>query len=522
MRRQRVHREGLLAAVAVVLLIGVFHQPVCRAQGAVDDVVERIARRAIYEAARSVVQVELDRENRRTTLVANGTVLNELGQVLTAGLPAEAEKGRLHVTDHRNRRRPARWLGFDERTGLTLLHAEGTGLGSPAGATVLPQPGDPVFVIRCLAQTQAITSGTMRGAEQTFAFDGRLVRNLIEFAAPLSPGDAGALLANDQGEMIGIVRGRIFGRGTPRRGDADKDAVGVAIPLATALRVAAQLAERGPLQRGYLGVVVEEFAEAEQVEIRVVEIAADTPAEQAGLEVGDVILRVERRAIRDMEDLVAALEASAPGDRIALDVDRSGAERQFDIVLGALPAQADTVTPPLPAAFARPLLGLESQDLDEELRGQLGLHAQRGALVVRVTRNSAAGRLGLRPLDVIVAAGGKPVASAADLAGAVQRCGPGEKLNLEWLRGQTPQQGEVVLTALPASAEHPEARLGSDPTSRQHIRQLERRIEELEEYIRELERRLERQGAPSDAPPAAAPSDPAPAVTPEGPRDKNS
>jgi serine protease Do len=511
-------RKGrwLAAPVTMALLPVTWWQPLCQAQTAVADVAERITRRAVYQAARSVVRVEWDQPNHRRTFVANGTVFDQTGRILTAGMPSQAATGRLRVIDHRDRTWTARWIGFDERSGLTLLAVEAARLEPPLVQSRAPRPGDTVFVVRSLAEPEPVKAGTFRELAQTVEIDGQLLRRLFEFAAPLSLGDAGALLTNEQGEMIGIVRGRIA-HAEPNPVGRHPDSIGVAIPLETALRSAEQLARQGRLQRGYLGLVVEEFSGAKKTEMRVVEIAPGTPAEQAGLEVGDVIRGIQQRPIVGMEDLIAALEATAPGDRISLDVVRGGEEHRFDAVVGAFP-EPDAAPPALQRtaqSAEKPILGLEAQDVDPALRRQLQLRAERGALVVRVLRNSPADRLGIRPLDVIVMADHQPVQSSADLADAVLRSGTDTTLHLQWMRGQRPLEGEATLAG-PSPAASPERDVQAfAPAAQQRIQKLERRIEMLEEYIRELEQRLERQRGPSGKPPAAAPSDPAPVAPKE-------
>lgn len=504
-----------LAAAAVAFVAGAGWQPFCQAQPAVEDVTERITRRAVYEAARSVVRVEWDQPSRRRTWVANGTVMTETGGVLTAGIPSQAATGRLRVIDYRKRSHSAKWIDFDERSGLTLLVVEAAQLRPPVAASRPPRPGDAVFVVRSALEPEPVKSGRFRQLEQTVEIDGQLLRRLFEFAAPLSFGDAGALLANEQGEMIGLVRGRIaHGEREPAR--RDDDSIGVAIPYDAALRIAELLAKQGRLQRGYLGLVVEEFADGERVEIQVVEITAGTPAERAGLKVGDVVQAIQEHEIVGMEDLMAALEGTAPGDRISLDVTRGEDQHRMDIVLGASPRPGEgRLAPRSEDGLRHPRrLGLEAQDVDSELRRHLQLHAQRGALVVRVMGGSPADRLGIRPLDVIVAADNQPVQSSADLAEAV-RSGTGKTLQLRWLRGERPLEGVAMLAGRDAAAEPQAAEeFRVDPAVQQRIRALQQRIDELEAYVRELERRLEQQSDAPGASPAVPSSDPAP-VTPK-------
>jgi S1-C subfamily serine protease len=161
--------------------------------------------------------------------------------------------------------------------------------------------------------------------------------NVIQTDAPINPGNSGGALVGGDGRLIGI-NSAILTQGAPANAG-----VGFAIPVNTAVAIADELIAQGFVRHPFLGVAgnnlnpqlsqrtgVEEGAYIELVQ-------PDTPAAKAGLEEGDVVVRVDDEAIRSMEDLVTAIRRREVGASVTVTYIRSGREETVEVVLTERP-----------------------------------------------------------------------------------------------------------------------------------------------------------------------------------------
>jgi serine protease Do len=249
----------------------------------------------------------------------------------------------------------------------------------------------------------------------------------IQTDVAVNPGNSGGPLLNLAGEVVGI-NSQIYSRTGGFMG------ISFAIPVDEAMRVADQLRGAGRVVRGRIGVgiaeVTKDVAEALGLQrasgalVRSVEAAG--PADRAGVEVGDIILRFDGRPIERSSDLPRMVGGTKPGTASTLQVWRKGATRDLAVTVAELepdrtaraPA-AGSSTPnsdkPSPNA-----LGLVVADLTDERRQQLRLRG--GVLVESV--DGVAARAGLRPGDIVLSLDNQDVSSARqfnELVGRLDR-----------------------------------------------------------------------------------------------------
>ena len=184
-------------------------------------------------------------------------------------------------------------------------------------------------------------------------------------------------------------------------------------------------------QPGYLGVAV---AAGEDGVLRVIDAAAGSPAEKAGVKAGDVMLEFDGQSLADAEDLRERVLASVPGAATTLLVERGGAEFTLPVEIGA-------VSRPLALAAQRAILGI-----------QLGASPDgRGAPVTRVTKDSPAEKAGLKLKDLLLAVDEQPVNALAQLIDYLATKNPGEAVTLAIERDGKPQGIRATLMADPAT-----------------------------------------------------------------------
>lgn len=453
---------------------------------------------------RSVVTIEWHDDQLETLpLAVSGVVVDDQGSILTTGLPSRAKGGLLRAADSRGREINPRWLGFDRETGLTLLTIEPGRLEPAPYAEDVPEIGAWTILIGSPdGMRPSIRYGNISGAGREVQIQGRLHSDLIEFSSALRPGDSGAVLANRRGEMVGIVHSGLIRAGTTNSSDPRPSGIGFAIPAATARHVAIQLRAHGRVQRGFLGIEADEPPPGTERGAYVLNVYPGTPAAEAGLKAGDLIVVIDGKPARSFLDLARTIEKSPPGTRISLRVARRGEQVDLEVVLAEKPgAPAVEAIPPLPGfePLLPPrsergiLLGVEVQVLTPDLRQALSLPDIEGTIITVVAPGTPAEEADLRTFDVITAVDDTPVRTPDDLIESIRQAGPGGSVTLKILRGKEPRTVAVTLReqrhfdllerrAFAPRLTHPRDR---------RLDELQRRIEALERRLADLERLLE-------------------------------
>ncbi|MEL6800593.1 MAG: Do family serine endopeptidase [Pseudomonadota bacterium] len=247
--------------------------------------------------------------------------------------------------------------------------------------------------------------------------------DFIQTDAAINSGNSGGPLFDADGRVIG-VNTAIF---SPSGGNVG---IGFAVPAHVAARIVEDLKDDGQVARGWLGVqiqpVSEDIAEALNVPDKqgalINEVTVGGPADEAGVQAGDVVLSVDGTDITDPRDLVFAVADQPIGEATTLTVWRDGARQEIAVTIGRQPGGLVEAAQPGPESDeSEPRLGATVADLSPELRAQLGVPSDvSGLAVLEVAADSAAARAGLGRGDVIVEAGGTPVDAVAVIQAALQ------------------------------------------------------------------------------------------------------
>jgi serine protease Do len=238
----------------------------------------------------------------------------------------------------------------------------------------------------------------------------------IQTDVPINPGNSGGPLFNMRGEVVGI-NSQIYSRSGGYMG------VSFSIPIDVAMQVGQQLQSTGHVTRGKLGVVIQSvtqgladsFGLPQPQGALVSSVEKGGPAERAGIESGDVILKLNGQPLKDSSELPVQIAAVAPGTSVNLEIWRNHATREVAVKLGTMEEQRT-------AASAGPhqeggKLGLAVRPLTaDEQRGA----NMKGGLVVERASGPAA-EAGIQPGDVVLAANGSPLNNAEELRSAVEK-----------------------------------------------------------------------------------------------------
>ncbi|MBG6217667.1 S1-C subfamily serine protease [Arthrobacter sp. CAN_A6] len=221
---------------------------------------------------------------------------------------------------------------------LALVRADRTGLPAAEFETDLPRTGETAIVIGSpLGFENTVTAGIISGLHREIPGSARTSQSLVDLIqtdAPISPGNSGGAVVNGQGMIIGISEAYI----PPQAGAV---ALGFAIPAATAVEVTEQLLEDGTAEHAFLGLVpgaitaqIAQQLGLESAEGAVVLSVQDgSPADDAGVRPGDVVVSMAGTDIVSPEALLAALREQDPGTTVDLTVRRDGEQIPLEVQL---------------------------------------------------------------------------------------------------------------------------------------------------------------------------------------------
>ncbi|MCG2589320.1 Do family serine endopeptidase [Rhodohalobacter sulfatireducens] len=248
--------------------------------------------------------------------------------------------------------------------------------------------------------------------------------NYIQTDAAINPGNSGGALINLDGELVGINTA-IASRSGGNQG------VGFAIPVNMARDVMESLITEGRVARGYLGIggstVDRTMASALGLEsargVIIGEVLPDTPAANAGLREGDVIVSLDGEQVSAYRDFQVAIGSKKPGDEIALEIIRDGEEMEFEVELTERPDQLASTNDMNDEQRndLRETLGFSVDGLNDNIRNQLDLSENvQGVVVTNISQGSQSYRQGLRRGDVITRVGENEVNNPNEFYSAIQ------------------------------------------------------------------------------------------------------
>jgi serine protease Do/serine protease DegQ len=321
----------------------------------------------------------------------------------------------IQVTLKNNLRLPATLVGVDPGTDIALLKVEGRNLiEAKFGDSDALQVGDFVIAIgNPFGIGQTATSGIVSALGRSgLSMEG--YEHFIQTDAPINPGNSGGALINLKGELVGI-NSAIIG---PSGGSVG---IGFAVPTVIARAVMDQLIRFGEVKRGRLGVSMQDVEGGEGA--TVTEVQANSPAAQAGLRKGDVVIGLNGRPVRGAAELRARLSVVPVGESIELGVQRGSETQALKASIGELEKTRSRGG----QAIAE-LAGAELTDAQRQ-----GGRRERAVLVTAVDAGSDAFNHGLREGDVILGVNQRRITTVQTLVG---RCAPGP-LALNVVRGDT-------------------------------------------------------------------------------------
>jgi serine protease Do len=367
--------------------------------------------------------------------VGSGFILSADGYVMTNAHVVEgAEEVIVTLTDKREFK--AKTIGSDKRTDVALVKIEATGLPFVrTGDIGRLKVGEWVIAIGSpFGLENTVTAGIVSAKSR----DTGEFLPLIQTDVAINPGNSGGPLINMRGEVVGI-NSQIYSRSGGYMG------ISFAIPIDEASRVVEQLRVSGRVTRGRIGVVIDQVTKevAESIGLGkpmgalVRSVEAGGPADKAGVEAGDIIIKVEGRTVDRSGDLPRIVGGMKPGSKASLQVFRRGAYKDLSVTVAEFEAErprraSDRESPAKPAP-TQTSLGLAVSDLTDAQKRELKI---KGGVKVDSVEGAAA-RAGLREGDVVMAIDNIEVSSVKQFEQLVTKTDRAKPVTLLVRRGES-------------------------------------------------------------------------------------
>ncbi len=336
-----------------------------------------------------------------TESLGSGFIISPDGYVVTNHHVIEgADEIIVRMSDRREF--TAKVIGSDPRSDIALLKVDAKDLPTlKLGSSERLKVGEWVLAIGSPfnfdhSVTAGIVSAKGRSlpAEQYVPF--------IQTDVAINPGNSGGPLFNLAGEVVGI-NSQIYSRTGGFMG------VSFAIPIEVAMEVVEQLKTKGKVTRGWLGVYIQEINHdlAESFGMKrprgalVAQVLPDSPAEKAGIQVGDILLSFNGKPLSHSSDLPPLVGRVPVGQQASLQLLRNGEEKTIEVTIEALPDEDKIAHPHKGKARKQEKLGLILAPLTDEQRKEEKLNG--GVVIKKVLRGSPAQKAGLRKGDILLA-----------------------------------------------------------------------------------------------------------------------
>jgi serine protease Do len=340
-----------------------------------------------------------------------------------------------------DRQYTAKVRGADPNTDLALLQIDaGKDLRYlELGDSDRLRVGDWIMVVgNPLSLDHTVTTGVVSAKGRSIGINSDAsFENFIQTDAAINFGNSGGPLLNLQGQVVGIA--------TAINSGAEN--IGFAVPVNTLRGILPQLREKGKVSRGYLGLTVQnlDFKNSKAFGLEVpngalVESVTDgSPSDQAGIQHGDVIVKVDDIEVKNTRDLIDYVSSKGPNTTVQVQLLRDNKRLDRKVKLAERPGAGDdsdvTPAPGEEGSGRIDWLGLRYEDIDNNSRSEYGIaNGTKGVLVTDVTASSPLVEEGIRPGMVITEVNGQPVAGVADFERLVKTIPGKQFLRLYVLR----------------------------------------------------------------------------------------
>jgi serine protease Do len=377
-----------------------------------DELLERFFR---YRSPR-----QYRRPESRQTAQGSGFIISKDGYILTNNhLVGKAEKVTVSLADDREFK--GKIIGADRDSDVAVIKIEAEDLHylEIADSDAL-EVGEWVIAIgNPFGLSHTVTAGIV-SAKGRSGFRVAEFEDFIQTDAAINPGNSGGPLLNLDGKVVGISTAII--------GSTKNIGIGLAIPVNMAKAVYTQLIETGKVERGFLGVTIQdlspesaEFFELEDTTkgVLISDVTEGSAAEKAGIKPGDVVVEFEGNPVENMNDFRNRVAMKKPSSAVEITVLRDGKRKTLKAELDTWPEGGVAIagTP----SEVREQLGITVQALTDELAKRLGYEGLSGVVVADIESDSPAERAGIRAGTLIMEVNRQKINNPKDFSEAIKQ-----------------------------------------------------------------------------------------------------
>jgi serine protease Do len=353
---------------------------------------------------------QLQPQARKASSLGSGVIISKDGYILTNNHVVEDADEVVVTLLGDTKEYKAKIIGTDPKTDLAVVKIEAKNLKvAKFGNSDNILEGDIVFAIgNPFGVGESITQGIVSALNKS-GIGLNQYENFIQTDASINPGNSGGALVDSRGALIGI-NSAILSRSGGNNG------IGFAIPSNMAKKVAKSLIEKGRIDRGYIGVSIADLNHDLKEVYKstygalVLNVEKNSPAQKAGLKIGDLIIEIDGKKIKDANELKNIVGDITPGKKITIKYERNSKIEMTEVVLANMDQALN------PASKFAYIQGLQLEELTPSIRKRYKIPSHiKGVFVKGVKPNSKASELGFMPGDIIVQVDQTAIENFSDL-----------------------------------------------------------------------------------------------------------
>jgi serine protease Do len=404
------HRMKKLMIAIPLLAIGGLPSPQARAgtarrRDAIVEVVQKVSPAVVYIGAEHIIEpryrgsffdeffgIPSERRRQSVQSLGSGVIIDPAGIIVTNDHVIHTAAA-IHVVLADGRQLEADVVGSDAENDVAVLRIQSK---TPFPSAKLGTSSDLMIGEAAIAigspfgLRKTVTTGVVSAVGRSFKADGRVYNDFIQTDASINPGNSGGPLLNIDGEVIGINTA-IYASG---------QGIGFAIPADKVRRIVAELTQFGKVRPAWIGIrpqdltasIAQSLSWDRNYGVAVADVESTSPAEQAGIKVGDIIAEVGGTRVEDSEDFNAQMRGYPARTAVNLAVFRDGSMRSISINTAPFP-------PKLAETLAWERLGIRVKE------------GQGGLAISAVRPGSSAARIGISSGDMILKLNNQPMSS---------------------------------------------------------------------------------------------------------------
>jgi serine protease Do len=375
--------------------------------------------------------------------LGTGMIIDAQGYILTNHHVAGGAT-KIEVLLSNGERFPAKLIGTDPKTDLAVIQiaAKGTLPFVTFGDSDKVEVGEWVVAIghpRGLDQT--VTHGIISAKHRRGITDPSSYQDFLQTDAAINPGNSGGPLLNLQGEVIGVNAAIVSQSG-------GSEGIGFTIPSNMAVNVARALMAQGKVERGWIGVSVQDMTSELAKPLRVEtmkgalinDIVKEGPAEKAGLRKNDLVIAYGNKEVRDSIALRNEVASTPIGQEIKVVIIRDGKKMELALKIGSMESSSKIMT-----ANVKNRLGIEIRAISAKDLETYGIDSKQGVVIDWVDPKGPLGKAGFEAGDIILGMENQPIENPEnfiELAGSLK---PKQSINLLVIDHRSGDMGNIQI-----------------------------------------------------------------------------